>query len=281
MASVLNTNMASISAQRFLTQAQNKLASSYERLSSGSRINRAQDDAAGLGITQNLTASIGGTTFAIRNANDAIGTLQTAEGALAEISGMLQRFKELATQGNNGALSTDQREYLSNEMVELSQEIVNIAGRTKFNGNVLIGSGAASMSFQTGESVNDSLTIQFENILSQTNVAFLTTASNITFESSAASAGAFSGLTYSIMGAINEVAAKRAAFGALVNRVNSNLNNLDALSENLSAARSRVTDTDYAAETASLTRTQILQQAATAMLSQANAQPNVILALLK
>jgi flagellin len=123
MASVLNTNMASISAQRFLTQAQNKLASSYERLSSGSRINRAQDDAAGLGITQNLTASIGGTTFAIRNANDAIGTLQTAEGALAEISGMLQRFKELATQGNNGALSTDQREYLSNEMVELSQEV--------------------------------------------------------------------------------------------------------------------------------------------------------------
>jgi len=281
MASVLNTNMASISAQRFLTQAQNKLASSYERLSSGSRINRAQDDAAGLGITQNLTASIGGTTFAIRNANDAIGTLQTAEGALAEISGMLQRFKELATQGNNGALSTDQREYLSNEMVELSQEIVNIAGRTKFNGNVLIGSGATSMSFQTGESVDDSLTIQFENILSQTNVLFLTTASNITFVSNEASAGAFADLTSSIMGAINEVAAKRAAFGALVNRVNSNLNNLDALSENLSAARSRVTDTDYAAETASLTRTQILQQAATAMLSQANAQPNVILALLK
>jgi len=281
MASVLNTNMASISAQRFLTQAQNKLASSYERLSSGSRINRAQDDAAGLGITQNLTASIGGTTFAIRNANDAIGTLQTAEGALAEISSMLQRFKELATQGNNGALSADQREYLSNEMVELSQEVQNIAARTKFNGNTLIGSGAVSLSFQTGESVDDALTIAFENILSQTNVAFLMSASNISFAGSAATASAFASLTTYIMGAINEVAAKRAAFGALVNRVNSNLNNLDALSENLSAARSRVTDTDYAAETASLTRTQILQQAATAMLSQANAQPNVILALLK
>jgi len=281
MASVLNTNMASISAQRFLTQAQNKLATSYERLSSGSRINRAQDDAAGLGITQNLTASIGGTTFAIRNANDAIGTLQTAEGALAEISSMLQRFKELATQGNNGALSSDQREYLSNEMVELSQEVQNIASRTKFNGNTLIGSGAVSLSFQTGESVDDTLTIAFENILSGTNVAFLMSATNITFTGSAATASAFAGLTSNIMGAINEVAAKRAAFGALVNRVNSNLNNLDALSENLSAARSRVTDTDYAAETASLTRTQILQQAATAMLSQANAQPNVILALLK
>jgi flagellin len=281
MASVLNTNMASISAQRFLTQAQNKLASSYERLSSGSRINRAQDDAAGLGITQNLTASIGGTTFAIRNANDAIGTLQTAEGALAEISGMLQRFKELATQGNNGALSTDQRKYLSNEMVELATEIKNIAGRTRFNGNDLIGGSATTMSFQTGESVSDSLTIAFENILDKPSVGFLTSSTNISFVGAAASAGAFSALAGYITSAINEVAEKRAAFGALVNRVNSNLNNLDALSENLSAARSRVTDTDYAAETASLTRTQILQQAATAMLSQANAQPNVILALLK
>ena len=281
MASVLNTNMASISAQRFLTQAQNKLATSYERLSSGSRINRAQDDAAGLGITQNLTASIGGTTFAIRNANDAIGTLQTAEGALAEISSMLQRFKELATQGNNGALSTDQREYLSNEMVELSREIKNIAARTKFNGNVLIGNGATTLSFQTGESVSDALDIAFSNILAGSNLNYLTTSANITFTGASATAAAFSGLASEITGAINEVAAKRAAFGALVNRVNSNLNNLDALSENLSAARSRVTDTDYAAETASLTRTQILQQAATAMLSQANAQPNVILALLK
>jgi len=286
MASVLNTNMASISAQRFLTQAQNKLASSYERLSSGSRINRAQDDAAGLGISQNLTASIGGTTFAMRNANDAIGTLQTAEGALSEISSMLQRFKELATQGNNGALSFTQREYLSNEMVELATEIRNIAARTKFNDNVLIGSGAATMSFQTGASTTDKLTIKFSNVISFTDLNFLVSAgsvaSNIQFIGSAeATASAFSGLTVRIEGAINEIAEKRAAFGALVNRVNANLNNLDALSENLSAARSRVTDTDYAAETAALTRTQILQQAATAMLSQANAQPNVILALLK
>jgi len=287
MASVLNTNMASISAQKFLSQAQNKLSGAYERLSSGSRINRAQDDAAGLGITQNLTASIGGTTFAMRNANDAIGTLQTAEGALTEISSMLQRFKELATQGNNGALSYTQREYLSNEMVELATEIKNIAGRTKFNGNSLIGSAAANMVFQTGASTSDKLTIGFSNILGSTfgsagAVNYLTTSGNIRFTGSAnATAAAFSGLTPRIEGAINDIAKKRAAFGALVNRVNSNINNLDALSENLSAARSRVTDTDYAQETAMLTRTQILQQAATAMLSQANAQPNVILALLK
>jgi len=304
MASVLNTNMASISAQRYLTLAQGKLAGAYERLSSGSRINRAQDDAAGLGIAQNLTASLGGTAFAIRNANDAIGTLQTAEGALAEVSSMLQRFKELATQGNNQALSGAQRAYLSNEMVELAKEIVSIANRTKFNGNALLGvttSGAATVSakalqFQTGIDAKDVQTINYTRITVSAgaagntfgNLAFLvagatsaTVGSNVRFAADAATVGAFSSLTPKIEGAINEIAKLRAAFGAKVNRINSNLSNLDALAENLSAARSRVLDTDYAAETAMLTRTQILQQAATAMLSQANAQPNVILALLK
>jgi len=282
MASVLNTNMASISAQRYLTSAQNKLSGAYEKLSSGSRINRAQDDAAGLGIAQNLTASLGGTSFAIRNANDAIGTLQTAEGALAEISSMLQRFKELATQGNNMALSDDQRVYLANEMKELSSEITSIAERTKINGNALLGSGTSALSFQTGVAEDDAQEIAFVDITSAgnadyANLQFLLSASNLTV----ASAQGFSSLTPTIEDAINEIAGLRAAFGAKVNRINSNLNNLDALSENLSAARSRVLDTDYAAETAMLTRTQILQQAATAMLSQANAQPNVILALLK
>jgi len=282
IASVLNTNMASISAQKYLTAAQNKLAGAYEKLSSGSRINRAQDDAAGLGISQNLTASLGGTSFAIRNANDAIGTLQTAEGALAEISSMLQRFKELATQGNNMALSDDQRVYLSNEMKELSSEITSIAERTKFNGNALLGAGTSALTFQTGVAEDDFQQIDFVDITSAGNadyasLQFLLSASNLTV----ASADGFSSLTPTIETAINEIAGLRAAFGAKVNRINSNLNNLDALAENLNAARSRVLDTDYASETAMLTRTQILQQAATAMLSQANAQPNVILALLK
>jgi flagellin len=300
MPSVLNTNMASISAQRYLTLAQSKLGTSYERLSSGSRINRAQDDAAGLGIAQNLTASLGGTSFAIRNANDAIGTLQTAEGALAEVSTMLQRFKELATQGNNQSLSGSQRAYLSNEMVELANEITAIANRTKFNGNALLGTtfsgavlvSAKSLQFQTGVDASDVQTIDFVRITVSgdafDNLAYLVSADsakvvglNVKFSASVATVSAFSALTPIIESAINEVAALRAAFGAKVNRINSNLSNLDALSENLSAARSRVLDTDYAAETAMLTRTQILQQAATAMLSQANAQPNVILALLK
>jgi flagellin len=281
MASVLNTNMASISAQKYLTQAQNKLSTSYEKLSSGSRINRAQDDAAGLGITQNLTATIGGTTFAIRNANDAIGTLQTAEGALAEISGMLQRFKELATQGNNGALNTNQRGYLKGEMDQLATEITNITSRTSFNGNKLIGVGATSLRFQTGAATTDTLVVSYTNVLTLSAVSGILNSAKTNLGTQSYAASAFAAMTSRIETAIDQIASKRAGFGALVNRVNANLNNLDALNENLAAAKSRVTDTDYAAETALLTRTQILQQAATAMLSQANAQPNVILALLK
>lgn len=153
MASVLMTNMASISAQRYLTNAQNKLGGQFEKLSSGSRINRAQDDAAGMGISQKLTASINTTSVAIRNANDAIGIAQTAEGALAEISSMLQRFKELATQGMNGALSSDQRAYLSVEMGNLAKEIVAISDRTTFNNNKLLSSTGA-LTFQTGPELN-------------------------------------------------------------------------------------------------------------------------------
>jgi flagellin len=280
MASVLNTNMASISAQRYLNVAQNRLASSYEKLSSGSRINRAQDDSAGLGISQNLTASLGGTTFAIRNANDAIGTLQTAEGALAEISAMLQRFKELATQGNNEALSDTQRGYLANEMKELGEEIEAIAKRTTFNENPLLGTAADTLKFQTGVSETDVQEVDFVDILTDTDYTQIQSLLPDALTPPEAAAD-FASLTEAIEAAINEIAGLRAEFGSKVNRITSNLNNLDALGENLSAARSRVLDTDYAAETAMLTRTQILQQAATAMLSQANAQPNVILALLK
>jgi len=292
MASVLNTNMSSISAQRYLTLAQSKLNTSYERLSSGSRINRAQDDAAGLGISQNLTASIGGTAFGIRNANDAIGALQTAEGALSEISSMLQRFKELATQGANQGLSEGQRKYLLDEMTQLGEEIDSISLRTTFNNNPLLketseGVAVTAMNFQTGSGVTDNQTIDFVDITvggagtDYENLAILISVAGEFTDPDAPLWDEFQDLTTIIEGAINEIARLRAEFGAKINRITSNLNNLDALSENLSAARSRVLDTDYAAETATLTKTQIFQQAATAMLSQANAQPNVILALLK
>jgi flagellin len=290
MASVINTNMASISAQRFLGTAQTKLAASFERLSSGMRINRAQDDAAGMGISQALTASVNSTSMAMRNANDAIGILQTAEGALTEISTMLQRFKELATQGANGALSETQLGFLSVEMGGLRNEIIAIADRTNFNGVNLLGTDA-ELNFQTGAEVEDTISIETVNILGNTSkfqqFISLIDPSNDTGYIDSDGFGVlsttedFTALTDDIDAAIDEVATQRASYGSQVNRLGHNLANLSALYENLSSARSRVLDTDYANETAQLTKTQILQQAATAMLSQANAQPNVVLALLK
>jgi len=286
MASVLNTNMASISAQRYLTSAQNKLTVSFERLSSGQRINRAQDDAAGMGISQKLTASINSTSVAMRNANDAIGMLQTAEGALSEVSSMLQRFKELAVQGANPALSSAQRGFLSVEMGGLKSEIQSISTRTRFNGTSLLGA-QGSLSFQTGETTTDTLTVSTSDIYTDTSkFSKLVELVGNTFTNGdgvgqLTTTEAFQALSSTIDSAIDEVATQRATYGSQVNRLNHNLNNLSALHENLSAANSRILDTDYANETAQLTKTQILQQAATAMLSQANAQPNVVLALLK
>jgi len=289
MASVINTNMASISAQRFLGTAQAKLATSFERLSSGMRINRAQDDAAGMGISQALTSSVNSTSMAMRNANDAIGVIQTAEGALTEISTMLQRFKELATQGANGALSVTQLKFLSVEMGGLRNEVAAISARTNFNGVNLLANGD-ELTFQTGAETDDTITVETVNIMEDTTkfeslVALLGENDEAYIDSDGfgvkSTTSDFSDLADDIENAIDEVATQRAAYGSQVNRLGHNLANLSALYENLSSARSRVLDTDYANETAQLTKTQILQQAATAMLSQANAQPNVVLALLK
>ncbi|NDD14977.1 MAG: flagellin FliC, partial [Betaproteobacteria bacterium] len=264
MASVLNTNMASISAQRYLTNAQNKLSASFEKLSSGSRINRAQDDAAGMGISQKLTASINATSMSIRNANDAVGVLQTAEGALAEISTMLQRFKELSVQGANAALSSTQRGFLATEMAGLKTEISAVSARTKFNGTPLLTSSGATLAFQTGEATTDSIEVLTVNVTTQfSEVATLigtSFSSNGVGGSNATTA--FTALAGVIDSAIDQIATQRATYGAQVNRLGHNLNNLAALYENLSAANSRVVDTDYANETANLTKTQILQQAA-------------------
>jgi len=316
MASVLNTNMASITAQRYLTTAQNKLQTSYEKLSSGSRINRAQDDAAGMGISQKLVSSINSTSMAIRNANDAIGAAQTAEGAMAEISNLLQRFRELSVQGGNQALSGTQRGFLVGEMLQLRTEMLNIASRTKFNGNSLLDAAEeSSLTFQTGEravDVQNVATFQLSDATKDLGkllraaedgdsgfiaTYFGTDVANGEATGTYGAANGYqaaaedfistesgpdgAGLQAAIDTAINYIASKRAGYGSLINRLNANVNNLTALHENLSAANSRVVDTDYASETASLTKTQILQQAATAMLSQANASPNVVLALLK
>ena len=300
MASVLNMNMASLVAQRNLGNAQNGLTTSVERLSSGLRINRSKDDAAGLAISEILTAQVRSIRVAARNANDAISTVQAAEGALQEVSSMLQRMKELSTQGNNGALGPVEKGFLTDEIEQLRDEINGVALRTTFNGNSLVGSTAQSLSFQVGASAGDTIIIK-----AFSDISVDTANSSVNLSLPEGSANVFSGLSTAITAAatrnvdndvlvknfgelsialdkaINEVSSRRASFGAMQSRLDHNITNLQTQAENMDAARSRIQDTDYAAETANLTRGQILQQAATAMLSQANQMPNVILSLLK
>lgn len=322
MASVLNMNMASLVAQRNLSTAQGGLTTAVERLSSGLRINRSKDDAAGLAISEILTAQVRSVRVAARNANDAISTVQAAEGALQEVSSMLQRMKELSTQGNNGALGPNERGFLTDEIKQLRDEINGVALRTTFNGNSLVGSSSHSLSFQVGASAGDAITIgAFSDIsifdgtevdgaghpmMKNTSAnlsnggagdsVFAILAEKITAADNGSDLSVnpvwttarndalvtnFAELSIALDAAINEVSSRRASFGAMQSRLDHNITNLQTQAENMDAARSRIQDTDYASETANLTRGQILQQAATAMLSQANQMPNVILSLLK
>ena len=275
MASVINTNMASLVAQRNLSGSQGALATSVERLSSGLRINRAKDDAAGLGIAAKLQAQVKGIDQSIRNAGDAISVVQTAEGALDQVATMLQRMKEIATQGNTDALSTTQRLALMTEANALSSEITATQSRTTFNGATLLNS-TATLSFQTGNSTADTTTVD----LSACQVSSLTAGSTLTAVASYAVAN-FTALSDAVDTDITTVGTMRSALGATQNRLDNAIGNLQTSSSNLSESRSRIVDTDYAAETAQLTKNQIHQQAATAMLAQANQMPNAVLSLLK
>ena len=278
MASVINTNVASLSAQRNLTMSQTDLATSVERLSSGTRINRAKDDAAGLGISAKLQAQVKGLNASVRNANDAISVVQTAEGALAEVADMLQRLKELSTQGKNDSLNSDQRSSIKEEANALLAEIDSIKSRTTFNGTSLLNS-TASLVFQAGSAVGDTFSISLSGAKIGTRGSASTVVTTVDMAGSAASN--FTTLETSVDADITKVATARGKLGAYQNRLDHAIANMQATSENLQASNSRILDTDYAAETAQLTKTQIHQQAATAMLAQANQMPNVILALLK
>jgi flagellin len=267
--------MASLYAQKNLGRAQSALSTSVERLSSGLRINSAKDDAAGWGSSQKLSSQVKAIDQSIRNANDAISMVQTAEGALSEISNILLRLKELSTQGNNASLSTDQFTAIGAEADQLIQEIDAITARTTFNGQTLIdGAGPATAEFQLGFSETaDVYTIDFS--------AVDATSATLSPAEGAADQAGFVTLSGQVEDAIDTINGYRGDLGAYQNRLTSAINNLTAQSENLTSARSRITDTDYASETAQLTKGQILQQAATAMLAQANQMPNVILSLLK
>jgi len=264
----INTNVSSLNAQRNATTSQSSLSTSLQRLSSGLRINSAKDDAAGLAIADRMNAQIKGINVAIRNANDGISLAQTAEGALSTVTDVLQRMRELAVQAQNGSNGTSDRTNLDTEYQQLSAEITRIASQTKFNGTAIVGaSGAGANVFQVGANNGDTLTI--------TTSAVTTVAGDLLTAANASTA------VGALDTALDTITTSRATYGAAMNRFQFAISNLQITGENQSAARGRIMDADFAMETANLSRAQILQQAGTAMVAQANQLPQNVLSLLR
>ena len=276
----INTNVHSLFAQRSLSSSQGTLGTSLERLSTGLRINSAKDDAAGLFISQKQTSDIRGIDQAIRNAGDGISLAQTAEGALSQISSGVQRIREIAVQSSNATL--EDRTGLQKEVDQLTQEISRIITTTTFNGTSLFDvSGTSSLTFQVGQdgTASNQVSLTLSGMTGGLISAFASslTATGTVNVSSAATASA---ALVSLETDIDDISKQRATFGALQNRFESVISNLQNYSENLSASRSRIMDTDFASETANLTKAQILQQASTSILAQANQLPQSALSLL-
>lgn len=276
MPSTINTNMASLNTQRALTTSQSSLSTSMQRLSSGLRVNSARDDAAGLAIAERMNVQVRGMNVAMRNANDGISLLQTAEGALGKVGESLQRMRELAVQAANASNNATDRTNLDAEFQALTDEVTRVLDGTRFNGTSLL-NAAATLTFQVGAgttAATEQIAVSTTNLKTGAGIAAvlggdLTSAANAT----------------TAMGnldtAIDEITTARASFGAVQNRFDSVISNLQTSAENLSAARGRIMDADYAQETANLSRTQILQQAGTAMVAQANQLPQGVLTLLR
>jgi len=272
MGVVINTNISSIAAARSLSTTRADLERSMERLSSGKRINGAKDDAAGLAISETMTAQIRGLNQAVRNANDAVSMVQTAEGALVEVTNMLQRMRELAVQSSNGTLDDTQRGYLGAEYDALVDAIDKVSANTTWNGMALLGDDADTYTMQVGADVDGTLDITFE----LADASTLGVAAGDIDDQTDANA-----MIGDLDTALGDVAGWRADLGAKANQLSFLADNLSNVSMNTAASRSRILDTDYAQATTELARTQIIQQAATAMLAQANQQPQAVLALLK
>ena len=262
----INTNAVSLNAQRNLSTSASSLATSMQRLSSGLRVNSAKDDAAGLAIADRMNAQIRGINVAVRNANDGISLAQTAEGALATVTDALQRMRELSVQAQNGSNGTGDRANLDTEYQQLSAEITRIATQTKFNGRDILNGAAGGQTFQVGANNGDTLTI--------TTTAVTTVAGDLTTAGNASTALA------AIDAKLDVITTNRATYGAAMSRMSFAISNLQISSENQTAARGRIMDADFALETANLSRAQILQQAGSAMVAQANQLPNQVMALL-
>jgi flagellin len=266
----IQTNVEAFDAHRNLTYTQSQLADSMQKLSSGFRINKAADDAAGLAISEKLQAQIGGLDQAQRNAQDAVSLVQTGEGALAEVQSMLQRVRDLAVQFNNGTLSASDQAAITAEVAQLCAEISDIGTQTSFNGISLL-SGGSTITFQVG--ANDA------EVMSVSTVALFGSGATYQVDSGLFS---FSGSVTlaSIDAAIQNVSNARSTFGSVQNRLDHRLNNLGTYEENLQASESRIKDVDMASEMVNFTKLQILNQAGTAMLAQANSAPQSVLSLL-
>ena len=292
---VINTNIAANITANALTKNERAMSQAMERLSTGQRINSASDDAAGLAISSKMTSQVNGLNMAVRNANDAISLLQTADGAIASISDMLQRMRELAVQADNGTNSTTDLTALDTEFEALTTEIERIADDTEWNGMSLLDqeSNSGVFSFQVGANASQAISITIKGFETtaggQTNGVFENLGSATVYTDNAAdldaldiaSASNHATAITNLSNAITRVDAQRASIGSTINQLEYAADNLSNVSQNTSASRSRILDADYASETTELARTQIIQQAATAMLSQANQQAQTVLALLK
>ena len=290
---VVNTNIGASLAQAALVKNQRSLDTAMEQLSTGSKINSAADDAAGLAISTRMTSQINGLNMAVKNANDAINMVNTAEGALIEMTNMLQRMRELALQASNGTTDVNDRSYLNSEYQALYAEIDRIADNTEWNGRTILdnsadGSASGFVEFQVGMDTGQVISVDFGNF---TNVSGSGTFAD--FVSAGATAGTISATTTSqaqltssaaigaIDTALDAISNQRATLGGVANRLTFSVDNLTNISVNASASRSAIMDTDYATSTTDLARASIIAQAGTAMLAQANQLPQTVLALLQ
>ena len=290
---VVNTNVNASIAQNALVKNERNMNTAMERLSTGQRINSSKDDAAGLAISSRMTSQIRGLEAGVRNANDAISMLQTGDGALVEVTNMLQRMRELAIQASNGTTASADRDYLDAEYKNLASEIDRIADNTQWNGRAILDGTAngseddSTVAFQVGANAGQTISVDFGDI-TQSATAFAVfdsanagTAFTIAAGTTGSAVTTASAAITGIDAAITAVNNQRATFGAAVNQLTYAVDNLSNVKVNAEAARSRILDTDYAKETSELARTQIIQQAGTAMLAQANQLPQTVLSLLQ
>ena len=270
---VVNTNINALFAQSALKANSRDLNSAIQQLSSGSRINSAKDDAAGLAIANTMTSQIRGLSQAVRNANDGISMLQTAEGAMSEQSNILQRMRELAVQASTSTNSTDQRGYLDTEFSALQDQLTSIASNTTWNGTTILDGSASASVIQVGANSGQVITVSVANVdISSSGLAVSGSLTSTTVASTAIGV---------INTALDTLNSARATIGSGISRLTYAADNMTNMVQNYSASRSQIADTDYATATSNMARAQIIQQAATAMLAQANQSPQYVLALLK